>query len=296
MVSPQSGARVGRSGPVGGPIERLPGASPNTPEDAGPGSGPATMGPSLHSLPTPEDDRPAELGPLIRARRQAIGLTLAELADRAGCAASYLSAVETGARGTPKPALLEALEAALRLERGSLTEAAAWAQTPASVRRAYARLAAQRRALDDLVRGLRGGPSGGPEDGPAPMQVPVIGPVATCGAGEPGPGPREAAYVTCPGVDDPDAFAARLVGDGMSPAYRAGDVVVFSPARAVEAGADCLVTLVRGQRAVFGRVYFDAGETGPVRVQPTNTAYVPVVVDRGGVAGVARAVRLIREV
>jgi phage repressor protein C with HTH and peptisase S24 domain len=36
-------------------------------------------------------------------------------------------------------------------------------------------------------------------------------------------------YVGCPDVQDKDAFAARVHGDSMTPKYREGDIVIFSP-------------------------------------------------------------------
>jgi len=36
-------------------------------------------------------------------------------------------------------------------------------------------------------------------------------------------------YVSCPDVQDKDAFAARIHGDSMIPKYREGDIVIFSP-------------------------------------------------------------------
>src|SRR5436190_15331775 len=46
-------------------------------------------------------------------------------------------------------------------------------------------------------------------------------------------------YVGCPDVRDKDAFAARVHGDSMTPKYREGDIVIFSPARSPRSGDDC---------------------------------------------------------
>src|SRR5699024_4358368 len=35
-------------------------------------------------------------------------------------------------------------------------------------------------------------------------------------------------YVNCPDLVDPNAFAARVVGESMHPDYREGDIIVFS--------------------------------------------------------------------
>src|SRR6185295_1886767 len=93
-----------------------------------------------------------------------------------------------------------------------------------------------------------------------PLQVPLINSVA---AGYPReftdlgyPARVAAEYVRSPGIDDPDAFAARVVGDSMAPDYREGDVVVFSPARPVKSGTDCFVRLERDDMMTFKRVVF----------------------------------------
>jgi SOS-response transcriptional repressor LexA len=96
-------------------------------------------------------------------------------------------------------------------------------------------------------------------------------------------------YLGCPGLDDPDAFAATVVGESMMPDYREGDVVVFSPAADVEDGCDCFVRLEPDHETTFKRVFFDdAGAR--VRLQPLNPKYPPAVHDRERVAGLYRAV------
>ena len=35
-------------------------------------------------------------------------------------------------------------------------------------------------------------------------------------------------FVSCPDVQDKDAFAGRIHGDSMTPKYREGDIVIFS--------------------------------------------------------------------
>jgi phage repressor protein C with HTH and peptisase S24 domain len=101
-------------------------------------------------------------------------------------------------------------------------------------------------------------------------------------------------YVRCPDVTDPDAFAARVVGDSMMPDYREGDVVVFSPTRDVKDGNDCFVRLERDAETTFKRVYFE-GE-GRLRLQPLNARYSPRVVNREDVGGLYAAVSVIRRV
>jgi repressor LexA len=105
-------------------------------------------------------------------------------------------------------------------------------------------------------------------------------------------------YVKCPDIDDPDAFAARVVGDSMMPDYRQGDVIVFSPGKAVKNGSDCFVRLERDAETTFKRIYFESGPDGEelIRLQPINNAYSPKVFPREDVAGLYVAVKAIREV
>lgn len=92
-----------------------------------------------------------------------------------------------------------------------------------------------------------------------------------------------------PGLDDPDAFAATVVGDSMAPDYRAGDVVVFAPALDVVDGSDCFVRLEPNHETTFKRVYLNAAR-GTVRLVPLNPAYPERELPRDRVAGLYRAV------
>ena len=105
-------------------------------------------------------------------------------------------------------------------------------------------------------------------------------------------------YVKCPDIDDPDAFAARVVGDSMMPDYRQGDVIVFSPVKPVKNGSDCFVRLERDAETTFKRVYFEKSEHGEelIRLQPINNAYSPKVFPREDIAGLYVAVKAIREI
>lgn len=141
------------------------------------------------------------------------------------------------------------------------------------------------------------------EDGPAfpalgsekmPMhRIPLVNKVA---AGYPGgftdldyPARVADDYLSCPGLSDPDAFAASVVGESMMPDYREGDIVVFSPAADVLDGCDCFVRLEPDHETTFKRVFFD--EDGAlVRLQPLNPKFPPAVHARELVAGLYRAV------
>ena len=103
---------------------------------------------------------------------------------------------------------------------------------------------------------------------------------------------RVPGYTGLHGGDDPDAFAAIIEGDSMTPDYRPGDIVVFSPLADVVDGCDCYARLEPDHETTFKRVYFerddDAGER--IRLVPLNAAYPVRTVDREQVAGLYRAV------
>lgn len=98
-------------------------------------------------------------------------------------------------------------------------------------------------------------------------------------------------YVGCPDVHDRDAFAARVHGDSMTPKYREGDIVIFSPAAAPRDGDDCFVRFADGQ-TTFKRVFFETGDAGTsvTRLQPRNEKYRPQVVPSETISGLYRAV------
>ncbi len=97
-------------------------------------------------------------------------------------------------------------------------------------------------------------------------------------------------YIGCPNVNDKDAFAARVHGDSMTPKYREGDIVVFSPAAAPRNGDDCFVRFDDGQ-TTFKRVFFEADEKGrsALRLQPRNEKYRPQIVASEKITGVWKA-------
>ena len=135
-----------------------------------------------------------------------------------------------------------------------------------------------------------------------PVEVPVINRVA---AGYPTeftdlgyPARVADEYVRCPDIHDPDAFAARVVGDSMEPDYREGDIVIFSPAKDVRDGSDCFARLEPDQETTFKRVYLEKDDAGAevIRLQPMNNRYSPRVVPRERVAGLSAAASVVRPV
>jgi len=273
----------------------------------------------------------------MRACREALGMTVRGAAEGAGVPASYWSEVETGKRPVPGSEVLARVAKVLgidgreMLRRGSLErgmaaggEAMRTEMVKAERNRRLAeRIGAEIRAgekggkreglksgrvarmLKEMTGGLKSGVPAGMA-GPAGMlgllEVPLINRVA---AGYPSeftdlgyPARVADEYVKCPDLQDPDAFAARVVGDSMEPAYREGDVVVFSPLKEVKDGTDCFVRFERNEETTFKRVYFEKGEKGGemIRLQPLNAAYAARVVDREEVGGMYGAVWAMRAV
>lgn len=137
---------------------------------------------------------------------------------------------------------------------------------------------------------------------PLPLEVPLINSVA---AGYPTeftdlgyPARVADEYVRCPDVHDPDAFAARVVGDSMEPIYFEGDIVVFSPLKALANGQDCFARIEPDQSTTFKRVFFEKNPAGHevIRLQPLNNRYPPSVYLREQVAGLYAAVSVIRKI
>ena len=103
-------------------------------------------------------------------------------------------------------------------------------------------------------------------------------------------------YVGCPDVQDKDAFAARVHGDSMSPKYREGDIVIFSPGAATRNGDDCFVRFEDGN-TTFKRVFFENEDAGGedssramLRLQPRNEKYRAQTIPSEQVSGLYKAV------
>jgi len=261
------------------------------------------------------------VGQIIRAKRRERRLTLDRLGALTGCAKSYLSSIENDRRGPPGDERLERIEQALGMRAGELLNIARWQSIPDTVRREVAELHRERRiahrlaALLDagtidtggrlrgrLARAHRSGELRrliallGGEGGSAPgVDPPTEIPIMNTGQDAVWQGADE--YVRVPGVSDPDAFATRVVGDSMEPEYRAGDIVVFSPARNVRSGADCFARLEPDHETTFRRAFFETceGDAERVRLQPINPKYPPLVLPRGRVAALDAAVSVTRD-
>ncbi len=283
----------------------------------------------------------------LRQRRTQKGLSLAKLAERVGCAKSYLSSIENEHKGPPAESIIERLELVLCFQPGELFERAQWDQTPMPIRENLEQLRERDESVSSLARLLaqsaREGasldklyesgelrqlidridpdqadhvsePANDAEEtlespanpmaaiGMLPMEVPLINKVT---AGYPAdftdmgyPARIADEYVRAPDLSDPDAFAARVVGDSMEPNYREGDIVVFSPAREIVDGMDCFVRLERDDESTFKRIYFQKDDSGNelIRIQPINNSYPPMTVPREAVAGLYAGVSVTRTI
>ena len=270
------------------------------------------------------------LGPKLRRQRRRLGLTLDELAGRTGISKPYLSLIETGrVPNPPSDEKLRRLEQSLGFTPGELVTQAHLQRTPRDVRAVLTRLLEGRVSglgprgsgaengaaavltrdpnadtrnpisLDDVY--LNGvlhdlvEKSAGNVEHVTTNAVPVINRVS---AGYPKDFtdlayPRGVAdeYVSCPDVNDKDAFAARVHGDSMWPKYREGDIVIFSPTAPHKNGDDCFVRFEDGH-TTFKRVFFesDDGGTSVLRLQPRNEKYRAQTIASEKVTGLYKAV------
>ena len=238
------------------------------------------------------------LGDVIRGRREELSLTQDQVAGRVGISKPYLSNIETErVKNPPSDGVIDRLEQALEFDQGKLRKMAHLVRTPLDVRQEHEKLSAEVDKLRGLLRellatGKRKGKVAGVsldtwakrlkrsrgnvrEVISAGTAVPIINRVA---AGYPHhftdldyPPSVADEYVRVPDVHDPQAFAARVVGDSMEPNYREGDVVVFSPNSAVKSGDDCFVRFGRDHSTTFKR--FFAARGGKIRLKPLNKKY-----------------------
>lgn len=266
------------------------------------------------------------IGEMIRRERERAGVTQESLAVRLRISKSQLSLVESGKRSIDE-ARVARIEKILKVTDGRLLGALWWERTPPAVRAELEALTQRDQGSQALARKLREFARGrgrrgaaaldevfksgdlrewidthsGNVDGPLPAgrRIPVINRVA---AGYPReftdldyPASIADEYIACPDVADPDAFAARVVGDSMAPDYREGEIVVFSPMLPTPHGSDCFVRLERDHETTFKRVYFEDGGKR-IRLQPINPAYPPRVVAREDVGGLYAAAYVMRKV
>lgn len=242
------------------------------------------------------------LGSIVRHRREELGITQELVSGQVGISKPYLSNIETGrATNPPSDGVVRLLERALSFRPGELLRIAHLARTPTDIRDEYETYTAELQRLRGILQDLQStdGPDGDGDtlDQPlisdsreglwAGVVVPVINSVT---AGYPHhftdldyPAGVADEYIRCPDVHDPQAFAARVVGDSMEPDYRQGDIVVFSPNTVARDGDDCFVRLEEGEGTTFKRIYEDSDQS--VRLQPLNRAYPSQTYPRERITG-----------
>jgi phage repressor protein C with HTH and peptisase S24 domain len=251
------------------------------------------------------------LGTKLRRQRRRLGLTLDELAGRTQISKPYLSLIETGrVPNPPSDEKLRRLEQTMGFAAGELVTQAHLQRTPRDVRAMLAKLMRNDKSSEsptaetpgvDLDEAYLSGVlqelvdrSAGNVETVATNAVPVINKVS---AGYPTDFtdlsyPRGVAddYVSCPDVRDPDAFAARVYGDSMTPRFSEGDIVIFSPAASPRDGDDCFIRFDDGT-TYFKRVFFESDDAGRsvLRLQPRNEKYRAQVVPSEKVTGLWKA-------
>ncbi len=259
------------------------------------------------------------LGIQLRKARLDKGLSLDELARLTKISKPYLSLIETGrVVNPPSDEKLQRLETVLGFSPGELVSQAHLHRTPKDIRRVLSALANRASTSDnpsnndspdnwcgvDLDAAYVDGVLHQLVDQTAadlePVRlnrVPIINRVA---AGYPTdftdlayPRGHADAFVGCPDLSDPDAFAARVHGDSMSPRYTPGDIIIFSPAATARDGDDCFVRFEDGQ-TTFKRIFFqkseDADDDDPlIRLQPLNDRYPPRIARAQEITGLYRA-------
>ncbi len=250
------------------------------------------------------------LGEIIRKRRHELDITLDEVSEKIGFSKPYLSTIETGkVKNPPSDKMLRQLEEALEFPPGTLRRAANLDRTPTDVRQQFEAYEAENQRWRKLVQDLKDKKVKSSElndllskgqleidkniskSEPGRL-IPIINRVA---AGYPVdfddlqyPAGFADDYVRCPDIDDPQAFAVRVIGDSMEPKFSQDDIVIFSPAIEVRSGDDCFVRLATPHETTFKRVFFESNEM--VRLQPRNENYAPLIIEGSRINGLYRAV------
>ncbi len=256
----------------------------------------------------------APIGLRIRQERLSAGISQQNLARAINCSKSQMSRIEVGSRSVSLKTI-RLIESAMGITDGRISKVLMWQCTPTSVKKQLATsqniieqlraACSQENNLDQLyqsgvLRKLLEEVAGN-LDGPLPTskRIPLINQVA---AGY----PREFTdldypvsiadeYVLCPDITDPDAFAARVVGNSMEPTYREGEIIVFSPVLPTPSGSDCFVRLLRDNETTFKRIYIE-DEGKRIRLEPLNSEYEAACIDREDIAAMYAAAYVMRKV
>lgn len=250
------------------------------------------------------------LGQIVRKKREQLNLTLDKVSQKIGYSKPYLSTIETGkVKNPPSDALLVKLEKVLEFESGLLLHIAHMEHLPCDIQQRYESAETENQKLRHFIRRLIEKKSDIPglekilQESDLDIEsaqrvtstqiVPIINKVP---AGYPAeftdldyPVGVADGYIRCPDVDDPNAFAVRVVGDSMEPQFHESDIVVFSPAADVRNGDDCFVRFSVPHETTFKRVFFESDNK--IRLQPRNDKYSPLIVEGDKINGLYRAIR-----
>jgi SOS-response transcriptional repressor LexA len=230
------------------------------------------------------------LGGIIRQRRKDLNLTQDEVAARAGISKPYLSNIETGrVKNPPSDEVLRELERTLQFKSRDLRHLAHVERTPTDVRHEHDAELAELEKLRVIVKQLTEGSKGKKNAELARRVKPAESISETFSAGRPVPVINRVAagyphhftdldyptsiadeYVRVPDVHDPQAFAARVVGDSMEPRYFEGDLVVFAPNLQPNSGDACFVRFSGDSSTTFKR--FVMGKDC-IRLEALNEKY-----------------------
>ncbi len=184
------------------------------------------------------------LGRNLRDLRKARGLTQRRLAEKARCARTYISAIETGTCSASIAVLRKIARALETTPSDLLRGKEESARTPDGSQAVP--------VINDSMRGRLLAPT--IEDGR------VVG---------------DSDKVLClPDVGGLNAFAAYLPDDAMAPDFHRGDLVVFSMGRELADGTPALVDLGNG-KVLFRRVLEFPGKG--LRLEATDRAVEPVL-------------------
>ena len=253
------------------------------------------------------------VGKLIREARLRANITLESLAEQIGVSKPYLSLMETGKRPIPDEIALR-IEQKMALKPGSLVAPLHWENIPLELRTRLEQTVYDSQSLTEKLRKALKSRSPVRElrkivekstpqniENPIPLrrQIPVINKVA---AGYPAeftdldyPVSVADEYISCPDVNDPTAFAARVCGDSMTPDYSEGDLVVFSPQLPTPDGTDCYIRLARDNESTFKRIFLE-NQGKQIRLQPLNNAYPPQTLAREDITGLYAAAFVMRKI
>lgn len=250
-------------------------------------------------------------GMIVRRRREEMKLTQDQVASRVGISKPYLSNVETGVvKNPPSDAVSDRLEKVLDFQNGELRKLAHLTRTPPDVRRDFEAMVTEvdklratlialaekvklpkGAGLESMLKKVKAGANISPISS-AGKPIPVINRVI---AGYPHdftdldyPPSVADEYVRCPDVHDPQAFAARVVGDSMEPNYVQNDLVIFAPNQPARSGDDVFVRLEKDAATTFKRYVQTKG--GKIRLEALNEKYAAQEYDPKEITGLWPAV------